>query len=105
MGAYAMLGIAIACEVFAEAMMKLSNGFEKKWPIPGIVAGYLAAFYLMAQALEFLPLGFVYAVWTGVGIVLTAIVGALFWREGFNEKKALGIFAIIAGVVLLHQGV
>lgn len=105
MGPYVILGIAIVSEVFAEAMMKLSNGFEKKWPIIGIAAGYLVAFYLMAQTLEELPLGFVYAVWTGVGVALTAIVGAVFWREGFNVKKALGIAAIIAGVVILKLGV
>ena len=105
MGPYVILGIAIVSEVFAEAMMKLSNGFEKKWPIIGIAAGYLVAFYLMAQTLEQLPLGFVYAVWTGVGVALTAIVGAVFWHEGFNVKKALGIVAIIAGVVILKLGV
>lgn len=102
---YLMLGIAIISEVFADSMMKLSNGFEKKLPIIGVAGGYLVAFYLMAQTLEDLPLGFVYAVWTGAGVALTALVGAVFWHEGFNTKKALGIVAIIAGVVLLKLGV
>ncbi|HJH44373.1 DMT family transporter [Rubneribacter badeniensis] len=102
---YVLLGIAIVSEVFAEAMMKLSNGFENKKPIIGIIAGYLVAFYLMAQTLNDLPLGFVYAVWTGAGVALTALIGAAFWHEGFNAKKALGIVAIIAGVVLLKLGV
>ena len=55
MSAYVILAIAIVSEVFAEAMMKLSNGFEKKAPIIGIVLGYLIAFYLMAQTLNELP--------------------------------------------------
>ena len=41
---YVLLGIAIVSEVFAEAMMKLSNGFENKKPIIGIITGYLVAF-------------------------------------------------------------
>lgn len=105
MSAYVILAIAIVSEVFAEAMMKLSNGFEKKAPIIGIVLGYLIAFYLMAQTLNELPLGFVYAVWTGAGVALTAIIGAAVWHEGFNAKKVLGLLAIIAGVVFLKLGV
>lgn len=105
MSAYLLLAAAIVSEVFAEAMMKLSNGFEKKVPIIGIAIGYLIAFYLMAQTLNELPLGFVYAVWTGAGVTLTAIIGAIVWDEGFNAKKAIGIAAIIVGVVFLKIGV
>lgn len=105
MSAYLLLAAAIVSEVFAEAMMKLSNGFEKKAPIIGIAIGYLIAFYLMAQTLNELPLGFVYAVWTGAGVALTAIIGAIVWDEGFNAKKAIGIAAIIVGVVFLKIGV
>ncbi|WP_102380019.1 DMT family transporter [Raoultibacter timonensis] len=105
MSAYLLLAAAIVSEVFAEAMMKLSNGFEKKVPIIGIAIGYLIAFYLMAQTLNELPLGFVYAVWTGAGVALTAIIGAIVWNEGFNAKKAIGIAAIIVGVVFLKIGV
>ena len=105
MSAYLLLAAAIVSEVFAEAMMKLSNGFEKKVPIIGIAIGYLIAFYLMAQTLNELPPGFVYAVWTGAGVALTAIIGAIVWDEGFNAKKAIGIAAIIVGVVFLKIGV
>ena len=105
MSAYLLLAAANVSEVFAEAMMKLSNGFEKKVPIIGIAIGYLIAFYLMAQTLNELPLGFVYAVWTGAGVALTAIIGAIVWDEGFNAKKAIGIAAIIVGVVFLKIGV
>ena len=102
MAPYLMLAVAVVCEVFGDSMMKLSHGFEKKAPIIGV---YLAAFYLMAQTLEQLPLGFTYAAWTGLGIALTAVVGALFWKEPFNAKKIVGIIAVIAGVVLLKLGV
>lgn len=103
--AYAMIGIAVIAEVFGDSMMKLSNGFEKKMPLVGTAVGYLMAFYLLSQAMNHLPLGPVYAAWTGLGIALTVIVGAVFWREGFNWKKAAGLVCIIAGVVVLKLGV
>ena len=103
--AYAILGIAVLFEVMGDSMMKLSDGFRRKAPVAGVVVGYFAAFYLMGQAMEHLPLGFVYAAWNGLGIALTAVVGALFWHEGFSVKKAAGLAAIIAGVVVLRMGV
>ena len=102
--ALAVLGAGVLFEVFGDSMMKLSDGFRRKLPVFGVAVGYLAAFYLMAQAMEVLPLGFSYAMWTGLGIALTAVVGAIFWKEGFNLVKALGIVAIIAGVVLMEMG-
>lgn len=105
MSPYVLLGVAIVFEVFGDSMMKLSHGFTRKAPIIGIVVGYLVAFYLMAQTLEQLPLGFAYAVWTGLGIALTAVVGTAFWGEGFNAKKAVGLVAIIGGVLVLKLGV
>ena len=105
MSPYVLMAVAIASEVFGSSMMKLSDGFRRKAPIVGIIVGYLVAFYLMSLTLEQLTLGFVYATWTGVGIALTAIVGAVFWHEGFNVKKAVGIAAVIAGVVILKLGV
>lgn len=105
MRGYLALGAAVLCEVFGDTMMKLSEGFARKAPIIGIVIGYIAAFALEAQALKVLPLGFVYAAWTGLGVVLTALVGAVIWREHITWKKSLGIAAIVAGVVLMKAGV
>lgn len=105
MGAYALILVAVAFEVFGDSMMKLSNGFQRKLPLVGTAIGYVVAFYLIAQTLEELPLGPVYAAWTGLGIALTAIVGAVFWKEGVNAKKIIGLLLIIAGVVVLKLGV
>ena len=105
MSPYVLLGIAVIFEVFADSMMKLSNGFTRKAPIIGIVIGYIVAFYLIAQTLEQLPLGFAYAVWTGLGIALTAVVGApCSGMRGLNAKKIVGLIAIIAGVVVFEDG-
>ena len=105
MGAYILILVAVVFEVFGDSMMKLSNGFQRKLPLVGTAIGYVVAFYLIAQTLEELPLGPVYAAWTGLGIALTAVVGAVFWKEGVNAKKIIGLLLIIAGVVVLKLGV
>ena len=102
--AYAALFVAVVFEVFGDFMMKLSNGFQYKLPLVGTVIGYSVAFYLVAQILKYLPLGPVYAIWTGLGIALTAVVGAIFWKEAMNAKKIIGIVLIIAGVAILEMG-
>ncbi|MDO5335207.1 MAG: multidrug efflux SMR transporter [Coriobacteriia bacterium] len=98
---YVMLCISVCFEVFADVMMKLSDGFKQKLPVIGVVIGYAVSFWLMSQVLMHLPLGPVYAAWTGLSIVVTAVVGAILWNEGFNLKKTLGLIAIIVGVVML----
>lgn len=101
---YAMIGIAVIFEVFGDCMMKLSNGFQRKLPLIGVAIGYVGAFYLLSRALMTLPIGPVYGAWTGLGVALAAIIGAIIWHEGFNAKKALGLAAIVVGVFLLKMG-
>ncbi|MEG2850772.1 MAG: SMR family transporter [Raoultibacter sp.] len=105
MNPYVMLISAVVAEVFADSMMKLSGGFKKKLPVVGVAIGYVIAFYCMSHTLEVFPLGPVYAAWTGLGIALTAVVGMIFWHEGLNLKKVVGLVAVIAGVVVLKLGV
>ena len=101
---YIMLFIAVVSEVFGDSMMKLSNGFARKAPLIGTAAGYALSFYLIAKTLEHLPLGPVYAMWTGLGIALTAVVGVVFWKEACNKTKIMGVVLIIAGVAVLKLG-
>lgn len=105
MNPYLMIAIAVCAEVFADSMLKASQGFKYKLPVVGIVAGYVVAFWCISQVLMMLPLGPVYAIWTGAGIALTAIVGAIIWKEGFNLKKIVGLTLIIGGIVILKLGV
>ena len=105
MNPYLLRLVAVVAEVFADTNMKLSQGFKRKLPVLGVIAGYIVAFWAIAQALMALPLGPVYAIWTGAGVALTAVVGAIIWKEGFNVKKTVGLIAIIGGIVLLRLGV
>ncbi len=99
--AYVYLAFAIILETFGSSMLKLSKGFKKLLPVIGVITGYCVSFYLFSLALLELPLGFSYAVWSGVGTILTAMAGVLF-KEKMNRIGVLGISLIIVGVVLLN---
>ncbi|WP_195570620.1 DMT family transporter [Paenibacillus sp. 1001270B_150601_E10] len=99
---YVWLGLAIVMEVFGSTMLKLSNGFTRWLPIAGIVLGYGFAFWLMSLALKALPLGLVYATWSGVGTILTVLTGMWIFKEKMNRQAWLGMGILIVGIVMLN---
>ncbi len=74
MSAWLYLAFAIALEVMGTFMLKLSDGFEK--PIWGVfsILCYSACFWALAPAMKALPVGIVYAIWSGVGIVAASLI-------------------------------
>jgi small multidrug resistance pump len=68
-----------------------------------VVIGYGAAFYLLAQTLKTLPVGAVYAIWSGLGMVDVALIGAILFGEPIGAVKLAGIALIIARVALLKS--
>ena len=74
---YLWLAAAILSEVFATSSLKASNGFTRGLPSLFVVVGYGAAFYFLSQTLKTIPVGIAYAIWSGVGTVLIAVVGLL----------------------------
>ena len=103
MRGYLALSISIICEIFATAMLKMSDGFTVLLPSIGVIAGYGLAFYCLSLCLKTLPLSLAYAIWSGVGTALTAVIGALVWGEVFSTLKLAGIILIIGGVILLNS--
>ena len=79
--AYFYLGVAILCEVVGTTALKLSNGFTLPLPSLVTVIGYAAAFYLLALCLRSLSVGFTYAIWAGVGIVLVGGLEFFSWER------------------------
>lgn len=101
---YVYLLLAIAVEVVATSLLKLSDGFTKLWPTVGSLAGYAAAFVLLAVVVRHMPVGVAYAVWAGLGTAAIAAVGVLFLNESLNAAKIAGIVLVIGGVVTLNLG-
>ena len=97
-----ILFFAILSEVIATTALKLSDGFTKIVPSVIVVIGYVASFYLLSISLKVIPIGLAYAIWSGVGIVLTVIVGILIWRETLDWARVIGIIFIILGVLIIN---
>jgi len=102
MKAYLLLAAAIAFELFGTSMLKASEGFSKLYPTLATVAGFGIAFYCLSLSLQQIPLGVAYAIWSGVGTAVTAVIGIVVWKETASATTALGIVLIIAGVVVLN---
>jgi len=98
-----ILSLAILLEVCGTVCLKLSHGMTRPVPVVGVVVFYLSTFTLMSLCLKNLEIGTVYAVWSGAGTALVAIIGILYFAESFNWMKILGLSLVIAGVIFLHR--
>ena len=96
MNAWIFVALAITLEVAATFLLKLSHGFEKwHWGMLSIFC-YSACFWVLGPALKVLPMGVVYAIWAGVGIVAASVIGIF----AFNEKLAAIQYACILLVLV-----
>lgn len=96
------LAIAIGSEIVATVSLKLSDGFTKPIPSVVVVVGYAISFYALSVTLRSIPLGVVYAVWSGVGTAAIVVIGFFLFREVLDAVKLAGIGLIIVGVVMLN---
>jgi small multidrug resistance pump len=102
MNPWLALAIAIVGEVTATTALKASNEFTRLWPSLIVVIGYGIAFYFMAISLRVLPVGIMYAIWAGLGIVLISIIGWFVYKQTLDVPALIGMALIIAGVVVIN---
>lgn len=96
------LTIAIVAEVIGTTALKASNEFTRLWPSLIVVVGYGTAFYFMSISMRVLPVGIMYAIWSGMGIVLVSIIGWVVYRQALDIAAIIGIGLIVAGVVVIN---
>lgn len=98
-----ILFAAIVAEVMAITAMKLTDGFKKIWPWAVAMAlCFAASLYLMSLTLDTIPVGIVYATWTGSGLVLITLVSQVFFHQTMDRPARLGIGLILGGVIVLQ---
>ncbi|MFM8733978.1 MAG: DMT family transporter [Pirellulales bacterium] len=96
------LAIAIVAEVVGTSYLKASAGFTKPLPSLAVLAGYGVAFLFLSLTLERIPVGIGYAIWSGAGVTLIALIGWLRYGERLDPPAILGMTLIVAGVVVLN---
>jgi small multidrug resistance pump len=99
---YALLAIAIVAEVIATSALRASDGLTRALPAVVVVLGYGVSFYLLSLTLKSIPVGVVYAIWSGVGIVLITLVALVMYRQVPDLPAVAGLGLIVAGVVVLN---
>lgn len=102
MKTFGVLFLAILSEVIATTSLKFSEGFTKLVPSVVVVIGYGLSFYLLSIALKVMPIGVAYAIWSGVGLILTVVAGMILFRETLDWARVFGILLIIAGIIFIN---
>jgi len=99
---YLYLFAAIAFEVVATTALARSASFTKLWPSVIAIVGYALAFWCLSFPLRNMPTGVVYAIWSGMGIVLITAVSWIWYRQSLDVPALIGISLILLGVVIVN---
>ena len=97
------LSVAIVSEVIATSALKASEGFSRLWPSLIVAAGYIAAFYFLSLTLKTIPIGVAYAIWSGAGVALIALIAWVFFGQALDAPAIIGLLLIVAGVIALNS--
>jgi small multidrug resistance pump len=96
------LTLAIVAETVGTTALKASDGFTRLWPSLLTVAGYALSFWLLALVLKTIPVGIAYAIWSGLGIVLIAMIGWAVFGQKLDAPALIGMGLILAGIVVMQ---
>jgi quaternary ammonium compound-resistance protein SugE len=100
--AWGILVVAGLFEVCFAIGLEYSDGFTNPIPTVGTAVAAVFSLFLLARALQQLPVGTAYAVWTGIGAVGTALLGIYLFDDPATIARLGFIALIIAGIVGLH---
>ncbi|TDK51174.1 DMT family transporter [Antarcticimicrobium luteum] len=99
---YIYLILAVAAETIGTSALQASQQFTRLLPSVLVVAGYAISFYLMALVLREMPVGIVYAIWSGLGIVFIALIGFVVFGQRLDLPAVLGLGMIIGGILVIN---
>lgn len=103
MSSWWLLLCAIALEVMGTTALRQSEGFSRLWPSVAVVVLYCSSFYLLAQTLKRLEIGIAYAVWSGLGTAVVALIGIVLFKESVSALKLASLALIVLGVIGLNM--
>jgi small multidrug resistance pump len=94
--------LAIVSEVSATSVLRSTEGFSRLWPSLIVVAGYTSSFYFLSLTLKTIPVSITYAIWSGVGITLIALIAWLFFDQSLDIAAIIGLLLIVSGIIVLN---
>ena len=99
---YLYLIAAIIAETIGTTALQASHQFTRLGPSLLVIVAYGFSFFMLGLTLKFMPVGLVYAIWAGLGIVLIAFIGWVMFGQRLDLPAIIGIGLIIAGVLVIH---
>ncbi|MGE4325426.1 MAG: multidrug efflux SMR transporter [Pseudodonghicola sp.] len=99
---YLYLILAVAAETIGTSALQASQQFSRLMPSILVLVAYTVSFYLLSQVLRVMPVGIVYAIWSGLGIVFIAMIGFVVFGQRLDLPAVLGLGLIIAGIVVIN---
>jgi small multidrug resistance pump len=99
---YLFLLVAVVMETVGTTALQASNQFTRLWPTLLAIVAYAGSFYFLGMTLKFMPVGIVYALWSGLGIVLIAIIGFIGFGQRLDAAAIAGLIMIIAGIIVIQ---
>jgi small multidrug resistance pump len=99
---YLCLAGAILTEAIATIALAASNSLTKLAPSIISVVCFVAAFWLLSFPLRTMPTGIVYAIWSGLGIVLITAVAWVWAKQALDVPALIGMALITAGVIVIN---
>jgi small multidrug resistance pump len=97
------LFLAIASEQVGTSAMKASNGFTSL-PLTALaIAGYSLSTLWFGRSMQILPMGFAYALWVGIGMMISSLLGVFLFSELLTPAVMLGLMMVFSGIVVLNS--
>ena len=103
LNSYLLLALGIVFEVAGTMLLPLTQNFTKILPTVGLAIFYMTSFYCLTFSVRVIPIGVLYATWSGMGIFLITVFGYFIYQQSVNWQIILGLFLIIIGVILVNS--
>ena len=99
---FIFLMLAVVAETIGTSLLLPSQQFTKFWPTVGLLAAYAISFYMLAIAVQVIPVGILYAIWSGLGIVLISAIAFFLFGQKLDMPALIGMAMILAGILVIH---
>jgi len=99
---YIFLVLSIILGVSGQMCVKMSKGFKVKLPTASAFVLFISCIYFVSLSTIFFEVGIVFAIWAGLTIVCTTLLGIFIFGESKSRRKIISILSIMIGVILLE---
>lgn len=102
MPVYLILALAVLAETIGTTALQASQQFTRVGPSVLVVVAYSISFYMLSITLRTMPVGIVYALWSGLGILLIATIGWIVFGQRLDWPAIAGLMLIVSGIAVIH---